>query len=108
MPLSGKQEDICMRVALSLAMHINWRKKKLKCKTYVRITEELNTFGASPCCVGTIWRKHKQDILDTVNRDLVKILKTLPGSGRHRKISVVELCAKEKAVPFHYHKNVRT
>ena len=56
----------------------------------------------SPYYVGTIWRKHKQDILDTVNRDLVKSLQTLPGSGRRRKISVVELYAKVKAVPFNF------
>ena len=61
-----------MKVALSLAKHINWRTKKLERKAYVRIAEELNTFGVSPYYVGTIWRKHKQDIVDTVNRDLVK------------------------------------
>jgi len=58
--------------------------------------------------VGTIWRKHKQDILDTVNRYLAKSLQTLPGSGRRRKISVVELYAKVEAVPFHFRKNVWT
>jgi hypothetical protein len=62
--------------------------------------------GVSPYYVGTIWRKHKQDILDTVSLDLVKSLKTLPGSGCHYKSSVVELYAKVKAVPFHYRKNV--
>jgi hypothetical protein len=50
--------------------------KKLERKAYVRIAEELDTFGVSPYYVGTIWRKHKQDILDTVNRDLGKSLKT--------------------------------
>ena len=98
-----------MKVALSLAKHINWRTKKLERKAYARIAEELNTFGVSPYNVGTIiWRKHKQDILDTVNRDLVKSLQTLPGSGHRRKIYVVELYAKVKAVPFHFCKNVRT
>ncbi len=91
-----------MKVALSLAKHIKWRTKKLERKAYVRIAEELNTFGVPPYYVGTIWRKHKQDILDTVNRDLVKSLQTLPGSGRRRKISVVELYAKVKAVPFNF------
>ena len=95
-----------MKVALSLAKHINWRTKKLERKAYVRIAEELVTFGVSPYYVGSIWRKHKQDILDTVSLDLVKSLKTLPGSGCHYKSSVVELYAKVKAVPFHYHKNV--
>ncbi len=80
-----------MKVALSLVKHINWRTKKLERKAYVRIAEELNTFGVSPYYVGTIWREHKQDILVTVNRDLVKSLQTLPGSGHCRKISVVEL-----------------
>ena len=95
MPLSGRQEDIPMKVALSLAKHINWRTKKLKHKAYVMIAEELNTFfGVSPYYVGTIWRKHKQDILDAVNCDLVKSLKTLMGCGHCHKISVFELYAK--------------
>ena len=105
---SRKQEDIRMKVALSLAKHVNWRTKKLELNTYARIAEELNTFGVSPWYVGYIWRKHKQAILDTVNRDLVKSLKRLSGSGRPRKISVVELYAKVKAVPFHFRKNVWT
>ena len=69
-----------MKVALSLAKHVNWRTKKLELNTYARIAEELNTFGVSPYYVGTIWRKHKQDILDTVNHDLVKSPKTLLGT----------------------------
>ena len=47
-----------MKVALSLAKHINWRTKKLERKTYARIAEELNTFGVSPWYVGYIWKKH--------------------------------------------------
>ena len=58
MPLSGRQEDIRMKVALSLAKHINWRTKKLELNTYARIAEELNTFGVSPWYVGYIWKKH--------------------------------------------------
>ncbi len=54
MPLSGNQEVICMKVSLSLAKHINWRTKKLERKAYVRIAEELNTFGVSPYYVGYI------------------------------------------------------
>ena len=53
MPHSDKQGDISMYVALSLTKHINWRTKKLKRKAYVRITEELDTFGVSPYYVGT-------------------------------------------------------
>ncbi len=77
MLLSGRQVDICMKVALSLAKHINWQTKTPERKAYVRIADELDTFGVSPYYVGTIWRKHKQDILDIVNRDLVKSLLTL-------------------------------
>ena len=108
MPLSGNQHVIRMKVALSLAKHVNWRTKKLERKAYVRIAEELNTFGVSPYYVGYLWRKHNQDILDTVNHDLGKSLKRLPGSGHPRKISAVELYAMVKAVPFHFCKNVRT
>jgi hypothetical protein len=108
MPFLDKQEDIHLKVTLSLAKHINWRTKKLKRKAYVRIAEELNTFGVSPYYVGYIWRKHNQYILDTVNHDLVKSRKTLPGSGQPRKISVVELYENVQAVTFHYRKNVPT
>jgi hypothetical protein len=108
MPLSGRQEDIRMKVVLSLAKHINWRTKKLKRKAYVRIAKEFEHIWGVTLLCGYHWRKHKQDILDTVNRDRVKSLQTLPGSGRHPKISVVELYAKVKAVPFHFCKNVRT
>ena len=97
-----------MKVALSLAKHVNWRTKKLERKAYGRIAEELRAFGVSPKYVGKIWRKHNQDILDTANRDLVKSLKALPRSGRPRKISVAELYEKVKAVPFQYRKNVWT
>ncbi len=108
MPLSGKWDDIRVKVAIYLAKHVNWRTKKLERKAYGRIAEELSAFGVSPFYVGTIWRKHNQDILDTVNRDLVRSLNSLPRSGRPRKISVAELYEKVKAVPFHsYHKNVR-
>jgi hypothetical protein len=108
MPLSRKEDEIRLKVAISLAKHINWRTKRLERKAYARIAEELNSFGVSKIYVRKLWRKHKQDILDTINRDLVKSLKRLPGSGGQRKISVVELYEKMKAVPFQYRKNVRT
>jgi hypothetical protein len=66
-PLIGKQEEIHLKVALSLATHINWRTKQLKHNAYSTIAEELNTFGVSKYYVGAFWRKHKQDTLDTVN-----------------------------------------
>jgi hypothetical protein len=97
-----------MKVVFSLAKHVNWTTKKLERKAYGRIAEELSTFGVSPFYVGTIWRKHNQDILDTVNHDLVKSLKALPHSCHPRKISIVELYEKVKAVPFQYRKNVWT
>ena len=108
MVLSGKEEEIRLKVALSLTKHINWRTKQLERMAYARIAEELNSFGVSDLYVAELWRKHKQDILDTVNRDLDKSLKQLSGSGHPQKISVVELYEKVKAVPFQYRKNVRT
>ncbi len=54
MPLSGKLEDIRMKVALSLAKHVNWRTKKLDRKAYGRIAEELSAFGVSPKYVGNL------------------------------------------------------
>jgi hypothetical protein len=65
--LSGNQEDIRMKVTLSLAKHISWRTKLLKRKAYARIAEELIAFGVTPGFVGRCWRKHKQDILSTAN-----------------------------------------
>ncbi len=41
------------------------------------------------------------------NKDLSSV-KQLKGSGRHRKISVLELHSRVKAVPFHFCKNLRT
>ena len=108
MPLSGKEDEIRLKVDISLAKHIDWRTKRLERKAYARIAEELNSFGVSDVYVAKLWRKHKQDILDSVNRDLVMSLKRLSGSGGQRKISVVELYEKVKAVPFQYRKNVRT
>ncbi len=97
-----------MKVALSLVKHISWRTKLLERKAYDRIAEELIKFWVTPGYVIRCWRKYKQGILDTENRDLVKSLKWLPGSGHARKISVAELHKKVKAVPFQYRKNVMT
>ncbi len=67
MPLSGNENKIHMKVALSLAKHISWRTKQLEHKAYARIAEELIAFGMTPHYVGRCWRKHKQDILDTAS-----------------------------------------
>ena len=62
--------------------------------------------------MGAFWRKHKQDILDTVNlQTLERSCQESEAASRHwshRKISAVELCEKVNAVPFHYRKNVLT
>ena len=107
MPLVGKQQEIRVKVALCLAKHVDWRTQRLERKAYARISEELIEFGVSTDYVSKIWKKHKQDILDTANCDLVKSLKRLPGTGRPRKISITELQEKVKAIPFQYRKNIR-
>ena len=58
--------------------------------------------GVSPRYVSDVWKKHKEDILDPLNKDLYVSVKQLKGSGRHRKISVLELHSHVKADPFHF------
>jgi hypothetical protein len=53
--LSGNQEEIHMKVALSLAKHISWRTKLLEHKAYARIAEEIIAFGVTPGYVGRCW-----------------------------------------------------
>jgi len=62
----------------------------------------------SPRYVSDVWKKHKEDILDPLNKDLNVSVKQLKGSGRHGKISVLELHLHVKAVSFHFCKNIRT
>ena len=47
MPLSSKEDEIRLKVAITLAKHIDWRTKRLERKAYARIAEELNSFGVS-------------------------------------------------------------
>ena len=67
MPLVGKQDDIHVTVALCLGKYINPETKKLHRKAYPMIAEELVQFGVSAKYVGTVWRKHRLDILDTAS-----------------------------------------
>ena len=64
--------------------------------------------GVSPRYVSDVWKKHNEDILDPLNNDLNVSVKQLKGSGRHGKISVLELHLHVKAVSFHFCKNIRT
>ena len=52
--------------------------------------------------------KYKQQILDTLNEDLIKSLGHRKGAGPPRKISIEELQNRVKAVPFNFRKNIRT
>ena len=72
------------------------------------IAEELVQFGVSAYYVGTIWRKHKLDILDTANRDIIANLKHKLGAGPPRKVPVEELHRRVKLAPFRYRKDIRT
>ena len=58
--------------------------------------------GVSPRFVADVWRKHKGDILDPLNKDLYMVVKKKPGFGRLRKISIAELPLRVKAVLFHF------
>ncbi len=82
--------------------------EKLKRRAYFRVSQELSSLGVSPRFVADVWRKHKGDILDPLNKDLYMLVKNKMGSGRLRKISIVELHIRVKAVPFHFRKNIRT
>jgi hypothetical protein len=58
--------------------------EKLKRRAYFRVSQELFSLGVSPS------QKHKGDILDPLNKDLYMVVKKKPGSGRLRKISILE------------------
>jgi hypothetical protein len=55
-----------------------------------------------------VWRKHKEEILDPLNKDIYVSVKHQKVPGHPRKVSVAELHARVKAVPFHFCKNVST
>jgi hypothetical protein len=106
--LSGRQEDICFLVTLSLCKNLVPETDCLKAGAFIRIANDLITLGVSPRYVGDIWRKHKNEIIDPLNTALMKSLKHRKGAGAPWRISIKDFQARVKAVPFHFHKNVRT
>ncbi len=98
--ISGKQEKIRFKVCISLCKNIMPETDHLKWGAYFRVSQELSDLGVSPRYVGDVWKKHKEDILYPLNKDLYVSVKQLKGSGRRRKISVLELHSHVKAVPF--------
>ena len=106
--ISGKQEKIRFKVCISLCKNIMPETDHLKWGAYFRVLQEFSHLGVSPRYVGDAWKKHKEDILYPLNKDLYVSVKQLKGSGRRRKISVLELHSRVKAVPFHFCKNLTT
>ena len=104
MPLIGKQDEICVKVALCLGKYINPVTKKIHWKAYPMIAEELAQFGVSAKYVGTVWRKHRLDILDTANRDIITNLKHKLGARPPRTVPVEELHRRVTLAPFWYRK----
>ena len=66
------------------------------------IAEELVQFGVLLYYVGTVWRKHRLDILDTANQDIIANLKHKLGTGPPPKVQVEELHRRVKLAPFWY------
>jgi hypothetical protein len=106
--LSGRQEDVCTKVTLSICKNIVPETDRLKAKAYERIANELSSLGVSPRYVADVWRKYKKQILDTLNEDLIESLKHRKGAGPPRRISIEDLQTRVKAVPFGFRKNIRT
>jgi hypothetical protein len=55
-----------------------------------------------------VWRRHKEDNLDRLNKYLYMSVKHKKGVGKPQKISIAELHTRVRAVPFHFCKNVQT
>ena len=103
--LPGRQEDIWLHVTLSLCKNIVSETDCLNAGAYVRIASDLSTLGVSPRHNGDIWRKRKNEILDTLNKNLLESLKHRKGAGAPFRISIEDLQTCVKAVPFHFCKN---
>ena len=88
--LSGKEHKIRFKVCIALCKNIVPETEKLKRRAYFRVSQELFSLGVSPRFVADVWRKHKGDILDPLNKDLYMVVKKKLGSGRLRKISILE------------------
>ena len=67
--LSGKQEEIQFKVCISLCKNIMPETDHLKRGAYFRVSQELSDLGVSPRYVGDVSKKHKEDILDQLNKD---------------------------------------
>jgi hypothetical protein len=68
--LSGKQEKIQFKVCISLCKNIMPNTDHLKRGAYFSLSQELSDLGVSPRYVGDVWKKHKENILDPLNKDL--------------------------------------
>ena len=55
------------------------------------LAEELSDLQVSPRYVADVWRWHKEDILDPLNKDLYMSVKHKKGVGKPRKLSIAEL-----------------
>ena len=106
--LSGNQAAIRFKVCIALCKNIVPKTDYLKGGAYRRVSQDLSNLQVSPRNVADVWRQHKEDILDPLNKDLYESLKHKQGVENPRKISIVELQTRVRAVPYHFHKNVWT
>ena len=97
-----------VQVTLSLCKYIIPETDRLNAGAYSRIAADLIMLGGSPRYVGDIWRQRKKEIMNSLNTDLMKSLKHRKGAGAPRRISVEDLQARVKALPFNFCKNYRT
>ncbi len=81
---------------------------RLKRRAYIKVSQEFSGLGVSPRYVSDVWRKHKEEILDLLNKDIYMSVKHQKVPGHPRKVSIAELHVRVKAVPFHFCKNIRT
>jgi hypothetical protein len=80
----------------------------LKNGAYIRVSQELTHRWVSSRYVGDVLKKHKEEILNPLNKDIYVCIKYQNGPGHPQKVSVAELHVHVKAVPFHFCKNIRT
>jgi hypothetical protein len=80
----------------------------LKRRAYIKVSQELSGLGVSPRYVSNVWRKHKEEILDPLNKKFNVSVKHQKLPGHPQKVSVGELHSHVKAVPLHFCKSIRT
>ena len=68
--LFGKQEEIWFKVCISLCKNIVSKTDHLKRGVYFRVSQELSDLGVSQRYVSDVWKTHKEDILNPLNKDL--------------------------------------